>query len=476
MCPCARCPLPAAPAASRPPGRSGEVDLLRTVAQTTYVTFSEPHGVLAALARAGNMVQDTRLNVTLAEIGTRSAPLVGTPAPKLVAPKRKPRRPPRPAPPTSTEAANWPAHLWLSETLARDAAQELLRTVRVNGAFIVRRSSGDGGGYTISFWADGSIHHYRIKLANGEFVVKGTVYKTLEAVVAAYQFNALYEGIYLAHPVSAQGTEAFSAAIAAGRGKQDALKELVAARGDAVPTAPPRRKKKSPSPGPSPATGRPPPVAGQPPVPVAAAAAKPLTRDEKHKSIFALVKEGTITVTQAEEMMGKDETENLSSEEDSSEEEGEPDANVGKSGGSGKSKKAGFFSKTFGGHTRKKMGDLLSAAKKGRGRKRGAGAGATKQAEPSEAGVRFVTMCVNAVEAKGLDEQGTIRRLGSLLPRLFYALPSRSRRNDPQRPSRPPLPLHALSPCRPVPPFGPDLQGHARVQLLLWQGQGSPTG
>jgi len=56
----------------------------------------------------------------------------------------------------------------------------------------VRRSSGDGDGFTISFWADGSIHHYRIKVVAGEYVVKGTAYQTLDSVIAAYQFNALW--------------------------------------------------------------------------------------------------------------------------------------------------------------------------------------------------------------------------------------------------------------------------------------------
>ena len=63
--------------------------------------------------------------------------------------------------------------------------------------FLVR-ASGDGSepnAYTVTFWTDGKVHHYRVKSQGGKFMVRGQGYDTLVDLIEAHRTQVLYADV-----------------------------------------------------------------------------------------------------------------------------------------------------------------------------------------------------------------------------------------------------------------------------------------
>ncbi|KAK3610357.1 hypothetical protein CHS0354_008630 [Potamilus streckersoni] len=91
---------------------------------------------------------------------------------------------------------------WYQELCDRDQAEDMLRRVQVDGAFLVRRNLEDPNLYAISFRVDGKIKHCRIKHEDRLFTIGTAEFETLTDLVQYYERNALYKKMKLTKPVN----------------------------------------------------------------------------------------------------------------------------------------------------------------------------------------------------------------------------------------------------------------------------------
>ncbi|XP_074617747.1 1-phosphatidylinositol 4,5-bisphosphate phosphodiesterase gamma-1-like [Acropora palmata] len=115
------------------------------------------------------------------------------------------------------------AHLdqcWYHDNLNRDKAEDMLKRVRKNGAYLVRRketeqatdgsesnrdvfdTQDDKSSYAISFRAEGKIKHCRIKREGRLFTIGTAQFESLVELVEFYRKHPLYKGMKLRYPIN----------------------------------------------------------------------------------------------------------------------------------------------------------------------------------------------------------------------------------------------------------------------------------
>ncbi|KHN75652.1 1-phosphatidylinositol 4,5-bisphosphate phosphodiesterase gamma-1 [Toxocara canis] len=110
---------------------------------------------------------------------------------------------------------------WFSEQADKARAEELLNTVREDGAFLIRYSGTDKNVFVLSLRVDGEFWHYRLKRDGRIFVVNQTVFENLNQIVDFYSTHDFVRGICLKYPVNERNvgkymSADFSSAVAPG--------------------------------------------------------------------------------------------------------------------------------------------------------------------------------------------------------------------------------------------------------------------
>ncbi|PVD20783.1 hypothetical protein C0Q70_18944 [Pomacea canaliculata] len=93
---------------------------------------------------------------------------------------------------------------WYHEGMSRAAAEDMLKRIPYDGAFLVRHSGQDQYSYAISFRAESKIKHCRIKLDGRLFVIGNARFESLVELVSYYEKNPLYKKMRLKYPVNMQ--------------------------------------------------------------------------------------------------------------------------------------------------------------------------------------------------------------------------------------------------------------------------------
>ncbi|KAK6178523.1 hypothetical protein SNE40_013298 [Patella caerulea] len=91
---------------------------------------------------------------------------------------------------------------WYHEGMSRATAEDLLKRVNFDRAFLVRNSITDQTTYAISFRADGKIKHCRIKLEGRLFMIGNAQFESLVELVSYYEKHPLYKKMKLRYPVN----------------------------------------------------------------------------------------------------------------------------------------------------------------------------------------------------------------------------------------------------------------------------------
>ncbi|XP_031560507.1 1-phosphatidylinositol 4,5-bisphosphate phosphodiesterase gamma-1-like isoform X2 [Actinia tenebrosa] len=103
------------------------------------------------------------------------------------------------------------AHLdkdWYHDNLTRSTAEDMLKRVRRNGAFLVRRREKDERtgeeSYAISFRAEGKIKHCKLKREGRLFTIGTAQFESLVELVEFYMKHPLYKGMKLKYAINEQ--------------------------------------------------------------------------------------------------------------------------------------------------------------------------------------------------------------------------------------------------------------------------------
>ncbi|XP_015591333.1 1-phosphatidylinositol 4,5-bisphosphate phosphodiesterase gamma-1 isoform X2 [Cephus cinctus] len=99
--------------------------------------------------------------------------------------------------PSNHEEKEW----WHSEC-TRSQAEEMLKRIPSDGAFLVRPSEKETNSYAISFRAEKKIKHCRIKLEGRLYTIGTVQFESLVELVSYYERHPLYKNIKLSHPVN----------------------------------------------------------------------------------------------------------------------------------------------------------------------------------------------------------------------------------------------------------------------------------
>ncbi|KAI6219263.1 Phosphoinositide phospholipase C [Aphelenchoides besseyi] len=99
---------------------------------------------------------------------------------------------------------------WFDEKADKKRAEELLNTVKDNGAFLIRYSSTDPNVFVLSLRVDGEFWHYRLKRDGRIFVVNQTVFENLNQIVDYYSSRDFIRGICLKLPVNEKTVGVYS--------------------------------------------------------------------------------------------------------------------------------------------------------------------------------------------------------------------------------------------------------------------------
>ncbi|XP_077301392.1 small wing phospholipase C gamma 1 [Arctopsyche grandis] len=91
---------------------------------------------------------------------------------------------------------------WYHPHATRIMAEEMLRRMPSDGAFLVRPSEKDNGSFAISFRAEKTIKHCRIKLEGRLYTIGTVKFESLVELVAYYEKHPLYKKIKLWYPVN----------------------------------------------------------------------------------------------------------------------------------------------------------------------------------------------------------------------------------------------------------------------------------
>ncbi|CAJ0585633.1 unnamed protein product, partial [Mesorhabditis spiculigera] len=91
---------------------------------------------------------------------------------------------------------------WYSDTADKGKAEELLNTVKEDGAYLIRHSSSDRNVFVLSLRVDGEFWHYRLKRDGRIFIVNQMVFENLCQIVEYYSNKDFVRGICLKFPVN----------------------------------------------------------------------------------------------------------------------------------------------------------------------------------------------------------------------------------------------------------------------------------
>lgn len=105
-----------------------------------------------------------------------------------------------------TEPVPQPVHHermeWFHQNLTRIQAEEMLKRITYNGAFLVRPSEQDPNSFSISFKAENKIKHCRIQSEGRLFLVGSAQFENLCQLVNYYEKHPLYRKVKLKYPVN----------------------------------------------------------------------------------------------------------------------------------------------------------------------------------------------------------------------------------------------------------------------------------
>ncbi|XP_041375905.1 1-phosphatidylinositol 4,5-bisphosphate phosphodiesterase gamma-1-like isoform X2 [Gigantopelta aegis] len=96
---------------------------------------------------------------------------------------------------------------WYHEGMSRVMAEDMLKRIPYDGAYLVRHSGTDQYSYAISFRAEGKIKHCRIKQEGRLFLIGNAQFESLVELVNYYERNALYKKMKLKYAVNQQVVE-----------------------------------------------------------------------------------------------------------------------------------------------------------------------------------------------------------------------------------------------------------------------------
>lgn len=91
---------------------------------------------------------------------------------------------------------------WFHARMSRAEAEEMLKRIPYDGAFLVRRSETDDGAFAISFRAEKKIKHCRIKQDGRLFIIGTAQFESLVELVSYYERHPLYRKMKLKYPVN----------------------------------------------------------------------------------------------------------------------------------------------------------------------------------------------------------------------------------------------------------------------------------
>lgn len=96
---------------------------------------------------------------------------------------------------------------WYHKNTSKSQAEDVLRRVKSEGAFIVRLSQNDSNCYTITFRADRKIKHCRIKLEGRLYTIGNVEFESLVDLINFYETHPLYGRVKLSHPVNEEAVK-----------------------------------------------------------------------------------------------------------------------------------------------------------------------------------------------------------------------------------------------------------------------------
>uniref|UniRef100_A0A1Y1KG69 1-phosphatidylinositol 4,5-bisphosphate phosphodiesterase gamma n=1 Tax=Photinus pyralis TaxID=7054 RepID=A0A1Y1KG69_PHOPY len=91
---------------------------------------------------------------------------------------------------------------WYHKNTSRVQSEEMLKRIRMEGAFLVRPSENGANSYTISFRADKKIKHCRIKLEGRLYTIGNVEFESLVELISYYEHHPLYHKVKLGYPVT----------------------------------------------------------------------------------------------------------------------------------------------------------------------------------------------------------------------------------------------------------------------------------
>eukprot|EP00731_Ephydatia_muelleri_P027125 Em0018g1225a len=95
---------------------------------------------------------------------------------------------------------------WFHENLSRTEAEEMLKKVRMDGAFLIRPSEQNPKAgqknYAISFRAEGKVKHCRIEVDGGQYSIGSAIFDSLTELVQYYEANPLYRRMRLKYAIN----------------------------------------------------------------------------------------------------------------------------------------------------------------------------------------------------------------------------------------------------------------------------------
>uniref|UniRef100_A0A0N5A0J6 Phosphoinositide phospholipase C n=1 Tax=Parastrongyloides trichosuri TaxID=131310 RepID=A0A0N5A0J6_PARTI len=98
---------------------------------------------------------------------------------------------------------------WFSETVDKMRAEELLGTIKSDGAFLIRYSGIDRNVFVLSLRVDGQFWHYRLKRDGRIFVVNQMIFENLNQLVDFYSTRDFVRGVSLKFPVNEKNIGAY---------------------------------------------------------------------------------------------------------------------------------------------------------------------------------------------------------------------------------------------------------------------------
>ncbi|XP_023319680.1 1-phosphatidylinositol 4,5-bisphosphate phosphodiesterase gamma-1 isoform X2 [Eurytemora carolleeae] len=104
----------------------------------------------------------------------------------------------KPAPPTNPHEDR----PWFHGQLSRSLAEDVLSSIPVDGAFLVRQGERVSGSFAISFRADNNVKHCLVKQEGRLYVIGAAQYESLVDLIAHYEKNPLYNKVKLKMPVT----------------------------------------------------------------------------------------------------------------------------------------------------------------------------------------------------------------------------------------------------------------------------------